>query len=157
MITFWHSPVPALVCPGILLPVMVGIARFAPIAAIILFVQIRFIDPIMFDAADVFSPDPLIRWGGIRLPLFAPGFSRCNGDPCSTYSCRTRGNTRCGTSRACNPDDADLQLPSLRGCRGSGRLMSDDHNTNPYCRCITVTALYWLYRKPQDMTGHGGY
>ncbi len=53
---------------------MVGIARFAPIGAIIFFVQFRFIDPILFDAADVFSQGLFMNWTEIRIPLLAPGF-----------------------------------------------------------------------------------
>ncbi len=73
MVTFWNAVGPGILYPGIFLPVLVGIARFAPIAAIILFVQLRFIDPILFDAADVFSQGLIMNWGGIRLPLLAPG------------------------------------------------------------------------------------
>jgi iron(III) transport system permease protein len=74
MITFWNSVSPVIPYPGFFLPMMVGIARFAPISAIILFVQLRFVDPILFDAADVFSQGVLKSWTGIRLPLLAPGF-----------------------------------------------------------------------------------
>jgi iron(III) transport system permease protein len=72
MITLWNAS-PAAIHPGIFLPVLVGISRFAPIAAIILFVQLRFIDPVLFDAAAVFSPSSLKTWREIRLPLYAPG------------------------------------------------------------------------------------
>ncbi len=73
MIMFWNTPGPAMLYPGLLMPVLVSVARFAPFAAIILFVQLRFIDPILFDAAAVFSRSLLDTWVQIRLPLYAPG------------------------------------------------------------------------------------
>jgi iron(III) transport system permease protein len=155
--TFWHSPVPALVCPGILLPVMVGIARFAPLAAIILFVQIRFIDPLMFDAADVFSPDPLMRWGGIRLPLFAPGLAVATGILAALTLAELGA-----TLVVAPPGYATLTMRIYNylhyGAAGevAGLCLMITILTL-IAGAITVSALYWLYRKPQDMTGHGGY
>jgi iron(III) transport system permease protein len=73
MIMFWNAPGPSMLYPGLLMPVLVSVARFAPFAAIILFVQLRFIDPILFDAAVVFSRSLLETWVQIRLPLYAPG------------------------------------------------------------------------------------
>ncbi len=74
MVTLWYGPLLAVPYPGLLMPVLVAVARFAPIAAIILFVQLRFIDPILFDAAAVFSKSQVKTWTQIRLPLLAPGF-----------------------------------------------------------------------------------
>jgi iron(III) transport system permease protein len=73
MATFWNAAGASGGYPGLFLPVLVGIARFAPVTAIILFVQLRFIDPILFDAADVFSFSIMRNWTEIRLPLLAPG------------------------------------------------------------------------------------
>jgi iron(III) transport system permease protein len=125
MITFWNALTPVIPYPGFFLPIMVGIARFAPISAIILFVQLRFVDPILFDAAEVFSQGVLMNWRGIRIPLFAPGFLVAAGILASL-----------GTPWPCNSDDEDLQLPPLRCCCGSGRLMPVDDNNYPCCRCI---------------------
>jgi iron(III) transport system permease protein len=74
LILFWNMPGPVLIYPGLLMPVLAGAARFAPFAAIILFVQLRFIDPVLFDAGAVFSRSRLAEWVEIRLPLYAPGF-----------------------------------------------------------------------------------
>ena len=74
MILFWNAPGPSMIYPGLLMPVLVSVARFAPIAAILLFVQLRFIEPLLFDAAAVFSPGLFETWVQIRLPLHAPGF-----------------------------------------------------------------------------------
>lgn len=73
MITFFTLPGVSLVYPGTLMPVLVSVVRFAPFAAIILFVQIRFINPLLFEAADVFSKSCVKSWTRVRLPLLAPG------------------------------------------------------------------------------------
>ena len=73
MISFWNGPLLAVPYPGLLMPVLVAVSRFAPIAAIILFVQLRFIDPLLFDAAAIFSKSQLKTWTHIRLPLLSPG------------------------------------------------------------------------------------
>jgi iron(III) transport system permease protein len=73
LISFWNGPLLAVPYPGMLMPVLVAVSRFAPIAAIILFVQLRFIDPLLFDAAAVFSKSQLKTWTQIRLPLLSPG------------------------------------------------------------------------------------
>lgn len=73
MVTLWYGPLLAVPYPGLLMPVLVAVSRFAPIAAIILFVQLRFLDPLLFDAAAVFSKSQVKTWTQIRLPLLAPG------------------------------------------------------------------------------------
>ena len=73
MITLWNDLFSVFPYPGLLMPVLVAVSRFAPVAAIILFVQLRFIDPLLFDAAAVFSKSQLKTWTRIRLPLLAPG------------------------------------------------------------------------------------
>lgn len=73
LILFWNLPGLSALHPGLLMPVLAGVARFAPFAAIILFVQFRFIDPLFIDAARVFSRSRLAEWLHIRLPLYAPG------------------------------------------------------------------------------------
>jgi iron(III) transport system permease protein len=73
MITFWNCPVIAPVYPGILMPVLAAAARFAPFAAIILYVQMRFIDPALLESAEIFSSSLWKKWSRIRLPLITPG------------------------------------------------------------------------------------
>jgi iron(III) transport system permease protein len=73
LILFWNTPGMAVIYPDLLMPVLAGVARFAPFAAIILFVQLRFIDPVLFDAAAVFSRSLLKTWVRVRLPLYVPG------------------------------------------------------------------------------------
>ncbi|MFA5267010.1 MAG: hypothetical protein WC379_03490 [Methanoregula sp.] len=73
MIMMGNLPVFSSIYPALIMPALVSVIKFAPFAAIILFVQMRFIDPLLFDAAAIFArnrTDALIR---IHLPLFAPG------------------------------------------------------------------------------------
>jgi iron(III) transport system permease protein len=73
MITLWNGPFFVFPYPGLIMPVLVAVSRFAPVAAILLFVQLRFLDPLLFDAAAVFSKSQLRTWTQIHLPLLAPG------------------------------------------------------------------------------------
>jgi iron(III) transport system permease protein len=73
MITLWNGPFFVFPYPGLIMPVLVAVSRFAPVAAILLFVQLRFLDPLLFDAAAVFSKSQQRTWTQIRLPLLAPG------------------------------------------------------------------------------------
>jgi iron(III) transport system permease protein len=73
LISLWNNPVFPALYGTMLMPVFASLSRFAPIAAIILFVQLRAIDPVLFDAARVFSRDPLYTARRILLPLIAPG------------------------------------------------------------------------------------
>lgn len=73
MITMGNLPVLSSLYPAIIMPALVCVVKFAPFAAIILFVQMRFIDPVLFDAAAIFARTRTDAWTRIRLPLFAPG------------------------------------------------------------------------------------
>ncbi len=79
MISFWYNPVLYAVHPQFILPALVAMARFLPFAAIILFVQYRFIDPLLFDAAAVFSGDLIKRYTKITIPLLTPGIFIAGG------------------------------------------------------------------------------
>jgi iron(III) transport system permease protein len=73
MITIGNQPVLSSLYPALIMPSVVSVIKFAPFAAIILSVQMRFIDPLLFDAAAVFARsryDALVR---IHLPLYLPG------------------------------------------------------------------------------------
>lgn len=73
MISMGNLPALSAIYPAFIMPALVCVVRFAPLAAIILFIQIRFIDPLLFDAAAVFSRSRIDAWTRIRLPLFGPG------------------------------------------------------------------------------------
>lgn len=73
MITLGNLPVLSAVYPALVMPALVSVVKFAPFAAIVLFIQMRLIDPLLLDAAAVFTRSRTSAWTRIRLPLFAPG------------------------------------------------------------------------------------
>lgn len=73
MITIGNIPVLSALYPAKIMPAIVSVIRFAPFAAIVLFIQMRFIDPLLFDAAAVFARNRTDAWARIHLPLLAPG------------------------------------------------------------------------------------
>jgi iron(III) transport system permease protein len=73
MITIGNLPILSAIYPALIMPAIVSVIKFAPFAAIVLFIQMRFIDPLLFDAAAVFSKSRPYAWTRIHLPLLAPG------------------------------------------------------------------------------------
>jgi iron(III) transport system permease protein len=73
MITIGNLPVLSAVYPALIMPALVSVVKFAPFAAIILFIQMRLVDPLLLDAAAVFARSRTEAWTRIHLPLFAPG------------------------------------------------------------------------------------
>ena len=73
LISLWNNPAFAGLYGTFLMPVFASVSRFAPFAAVILFVQIRSIDKALFDAARIFSRDALHTTLTITVPLLAPG------------------------------------------------------------------------------------
>jgi len=58
---------------GLLLPVLISIARFAPLAALLIFAQLKRIDTALLEAGSVFSRNRLSCWWRVHLPLYRPG------------------------------------------------------------------------------------
>jgi len=79
IISLWNSPVLSPFYGTMLMPVIASLARFAPFAAIILFVQMRSIDPVLFDATRIFSRDSLHTAVQIFFPLLAPALFVTSG------------------------------------------------------------------------------
>jgi len=73
LIAVWNSPGWSSLYGSSLMPVLAALARFTPLAAIVLLVQLRRIDPLLVDAARVSQVSPLRTWLQIRLPMLAPG------------------------------------------------------------------------------------
>jgi len=73
LVTLWNRPWLAGVYDSRLMITLAALARFAPLAAIVLLVQLRQVDPLLLDAARVFRSGALRTWSRIRLPLLAPG------------------------------------------------------------------------------------
>ena len=73
LISIWNNSAAAGIYGSFLMPVFASVSRFAPFAAIILFVQLRSLDPSLFDAARVFSRSRIHSLLQVTLPLLAPG------------------------------------------------------------------------------------
>ena len=73
IIALWNTRLIPELYGTFLMPVFAALSRFAPFAAIILYVQVRSIDPALFDAARVFSRDTTATVMKVILPLLAPG------------------------------------------------------------------------------------
>ncbi len=73
MITVGNLPVLSAVYPALFMPAFVSVVKYAPFAAIVLFIQMRLVDPLLLDAAAVFAVSRTDAWTRIHLPLFAPG------------------------------------------------------------------------------------
>ena len=73
IISISNTPALEPVTGGIVLPVLVNLFRFVPVAAIILTAQLRLTDRSLLEAGEIFSTGILHEWWKIRLPLFYPG------------------------------------------------------------------------------------
>ena len=88
LITIWNKPFVGIVYGSNLMPVLAALARFTPLAAIVLLAQLRRIDPLLTDAARVFHTRQSKTWIQIHLPMLAPGilaagfiaFALCAGE-----------------------------------------------------------------------------
>lgn len=73
LIVLWNSLLPAGIYGTAAMPVLAALARFAPVAALIMLAQLRHTDPLLTDAARVFQRGVVRTWVQVRLPLLAPG------------------------------------------------------------------------------------
>jgi iron(III) transport system permease protein len=73
LITLWNQTSTQILYSSIFMPVFAAIARFTPLAAILLFTQLRRIDPLLLDAAHLLQKNELQSWLKVRLPLLIPG------------------------------------------------------------------------------------
>ncbi|MFC1925640.1 ABC transporter permease [Chloroflexota bacterium] len=79
LITIWNRPFFLDVYGSDLMPVLASLARFTPLAAIILLAQSRRIDPLLIDAARVIQKNTLRTWIRIWTPMLAPGLLAAGG------------------------------------------------------------------------------
>jgi iron(III) transport system permease protein len=79
LISLWNNPGFPHLYGTVLMPVFASIARFASFVAIILFVQVRSIDPVLFDALRVFSRNDVDSAIKGYLPLMTPGIFVASG------------------------------------------------------------------------------
>jgi len=79
LIVLWNHPF----FPGLYgsrwMPVLAGLARFTPLAVILIYAQMRRIHPLLIDAARMLQPDSIRTWLLIRLPMLAPGLLAAAG------------------------------------------------------------------------------
>jgi iron(III) transport system permease protein len=73
LIAVWNNPPIAWLYGTLAMPILAAMARFTPIAALIMLAQLRHSDPLLTDAARVFQQSRVESWVRIRLPLLAPG------------------------------------------------------------------------------------
>ena len=72
LIAIWNHAATARIYTSTAMPIMAAIARFAPLAALMLLTQMRRTDPILLDAARIQQKNDLHTWLRIRLPLLRP-------------------------------------------------------------------------------------
>jgi iron(III) transport system permease protein len=74
LITIWNRPLVFQVYGTGIMPVLAGLARFTPIAVIVLAAQLRSLNPLFIDAARILQTNRWQTWKQIWLPMLAPGF-----------------------------------------------------------------------------------
>jgi len=73
LISIWNQPGLGDVYRSGMMPVMASLARFAPLAAIVLLTQLRRIDPSLIEAAEILQTNQFRTWIRVKLPMLAPG------------------------------------------------------------------------------------
>lgn len=73
LIVAWNRPLFGGIYGSAAMPVLAALARFAPLAALLLLAQLRRFDTQLLDAARVFQRSAVDTWLKIRLPMLAPG------------------------------------------------------------------------------------
>jgi len=79
LIAIWNRPALSGVYGTAAMPVLASLARFTPIAVVIVLTQLRRIDASLIEAARVLEAGPLRTWVLIRLPMLAPGLLAAAG------------------------------------------------------------------------------
>jgi iron(III) transport system permease protein len=79
LIGFWSQSMMPGIYGSSAMPVLAMLARFIPLAAILLLFQFRFIDPLLIDAARIFQTNQMQTWAKIWLPLMIPGILAAAG------------------------------------------------------------------------------
>lgn len=79
LIAIWNRPLFSGVYGSSLMPVLAGLARFAPLAVMVLAAQFRRIDPLLIEAARILQPGRLQIWKHHWLPMLMPGILAAAG------------------------------------------------------------------------------
>lgn len=73
LVAVWNHSLLSGVYGGLGMPVLAGLARFTPLAVILIYAQWRRVDPLLIDAARILRADGFRTWFQVRLPALAPG------------------------------------------------------------------------------------
>jgi iron(III) transport system permease protein len=73
LIAVWNWPSAISVYGSVLMPVLAVIARFAPVAVLVGYAQLRRVDPSLLEAGKIFQPNRLKYAVWIKVPLVTPG------------------------------------------------------------------------------------
>lgn len=79
LVAVWNNPVMPPLYGTALMPLLASLARFTPLAVIVLAAQLRRIDPLLLDAAKMLQARPLQALWKIWVPLAAPGILAAAG------------------------------------------------------------------------------
>ncbi len=73
LVRVWNTPLLGAVYGTLAMPVLASLARFTSFAAMVMLAYYRRLDPMLFEAADLFQPNRVQAWLKVRLPLLLPG------------------------------------------------------------------------------------
>lgn len=73
LIALWNQPLFPHLYGTLALPILAGLARFGPVAALVLLAQLTRLDPLLIDAARLLQTDARQTLLEVLLPLLAPG------------------------------------------------------------------------------------
>lgn len=79
LIVLWNHPLVGLLHGTMAMPILAALARFAPLAVLVMVAQLRRIDRLLFDAAGVFQTSRTRTWVQVVLPMLAPSLVAANG------------------------------------------------------------------------------
>jgi len=73
LVVIWNHPGFPAIYGSSVMPVLGNLARFTPLAAIVLVAQLRRIDLLLIDAASILERSQFRKWLLIKLPMLSPG------------------------------------------------------------------------------------
>jgi iron(III) transport system permease protein len=79
LVTIWNRPFFFEIYGSSLMPVLASLARFPPLAAIVLLAQQKRLNPSLLDAARIFQRNDLHTWSRVYIPLLTPGLLAASG------------------------------------------------------------------------------
>ena len=126
LIAIWNQPVVHSIYGSGVIPVLAALARFTPLAAIVLLAQLRRVDPALVDAAEDITDRPGANLAESQTPFVGAGPARSSLHRLCAERRRAGGHPACGASRPGHSDHAHLQLSALRRLRHCRRALPAD-------------------------------